>query len=191
VKCTLEEFFHGTHHHYRFTRHYLSGKKKNVILGVKIPAGSRPGTKMRYHGVGNERLDGTLEDVVIVLEQLPHQWFGRQKNDLILDVELPWTKTLDDEKKAELFVEGVDGERFEFVVDKSVTGSVVFPDAGMPIRQGGEIVGRGNLIVRCVDLLVYLHSRRVALNVIRYRWKITTPPVSKWNALKKAFYFDR
>jgi DnaJ-class molecular chaperone len=163
ITLTLEEFFHGTRHHYRFSRQLLSGKRKPVMLDVDIPPGCRPGTKILYPGVGHERIDGTLQDVIIVIEQIPHERFAREKCDLILDVELPWMKALEEEGKVDVFFEGLlEGESFEFVVDyqadKSLRGSYVFPGAGMPIRGGRRIVGRGDLIVRWVAWVISLPS---------------------------------
>jgi DnaJ C terminal domain len=157
IKLTLEDFFHGTRHRYRFTRYLLSGKRKTVILNVDIPPGCRPGTKIFYPGVGHERPDGTLQDVVIVIEQVPHERFGREKNDLVLDVDLLWMKTLEAEK-AEILLEGLNGESFEFVinypVDKSTRGRYVLSGGGMPIREGRSVVGRGDLIVRYIFFFV-------------------------------------
>jgi hypothetical protein len=153
IKLPLEDFFYGTRHQYRFTRHHLSGKLKPIVLDVKVPPGCRPGTKILYPGIGHERKDapGTFQDVVIVIEQIPHERFARERNDLVLDVELPWMKVLEEEC-AEAHLEGLDGEPLVFVIDppvkKSVRGKTVFPGAGMPIREGGKIVGRGDLVVK-------------------------------------------
>jgi len=94
-----------------------------------------------------------------VVEEAPHERFHRVKDDLIVDVKLPWAKPPRDEK-VEVSFEGLDGEVFEVAIDypagKTGGGGHVFPGAGMPVRRRGKVMGRGDLIVRCVSCLLSL-----------------------------------
>jgi DnaJ C terminal domain len=155
IQFTLEELFHGARHRYRLERHFLSGKRKNIVFDVDIPPGCRPGSKVLFHGVGDERADGTLQDVVFVIEEASHERFRRVKDDLIVDVKLQLPGSRRGEVGPRVALEGLNGEMLDFVIDYPtdrtlLNGRVVVPGAGMPVRRKGEIVGRGDLLVRWV-----------------------------------------
>jgi DnaJ family protein B protein 4 len=161
VKLTLEELFHGKHLRLRLTRYLLSNKKKHAILDIDVPPGCRPGTKIICPGIGHERKDGSLQDIVFVVDEVPHARFSRlQKNgdDLGMDVKLPWVKTLEKEK-GEVHFKGIDGKnmavKIDYPNDRHMEGTHVVVGAGMPIRQEGEGVvtrRRGDLVVRFVSM---------------------------------------
>ena len=152
ITFTLDELFHGARHRYRLKRHFLSGRRKNVVFDVDIPPGCHPGSKVIFRDAGNERTDGTLQDVVFVIEETPHERFRRVKDDLVMDVKLPWVKSLK-EDVTQLSLQGLDGE-LNLVIcypgNMATQGTYVVPAAGMPVRRHGKVVGRGALIVRYV-----------------------------------------
>lgn len=119
-------------------------------------------------GVGNERRDGTFQDIVFVVEEEPHSRFKRVDNDLYVTVQIPWQESTsrpyswssddsdlsgkhgrDSEEVA--FVRGLDGQEFALPIPRSLVegadGSRII-GAGMPIRSHGRVDGRGDLVVR-------------------------------------------
>jgi len=159
---TLEEIYQGKRFHFRLIRYELSGKKNIVPLNVIVPLGSRDGTKVIVSNIGNERKDGTRQDIVFLVKELKHKRFSRVRNDLLLDVRLPWVEGLN-EKEGEIHVEGIDGKVYPFLVNFSnyglLSGSTIIPNAGMHHPGGKE---RGRIIVR---------------------WEISSP-LSSWDAIK-------
>jgi hypothetical protein len=152
LKLTLHELFHGTNCTKRITRYLQSKKTKKVAIHVPIPPGCVEGTEIECIGVGNERKDGTYEDIIFVIEQIPHDLFRMEEGgDLVMDVHVPWVDSLKSEI-GELCLEGVDGEELcveiPYLANKATVGEHTIFGAGMPIRHGDRFVGRGNLIVR-------------------------------------------
>lgn len=150
LNMTLEEIYQGKTFHFRLIRYELSGKKNIVPLSVTVPLGSRNGTKMIVSNIGNERKDGTRQDIVFLVKVLKHKRFSRVHNDLLLKVRLPWVDSLN-EKEGEVHVEGIDGKVYTFLVnfcnDGLLSGATIIPNAGMHYL-GGKV--RGRIVVRFV-----------------------------------------
>lgn len=150
LKLTLEELYNGTHYTFDITRQLLSGETKEVRLELEVPPGCQTGTKIRCPKVGNECKDGSAQDVVFVVEEIAHKRFSRVKNDLVMDVSLPWVESLND-VDGELCIEGIDGREYQasirYSTDRVTTGKFRVVGGGMPFRKGGKVVGRGDLVV--------------------------------------------
>ena len=74
VEITLEEAFNGT------TR---TLQKDGQLLEVKVPAGARTGTRVRFAGQGATGIGrGQAGDLYLVVKVLPHQTFERDGDDL-------------------------------------------------------------------------------------------------------------
>ena len=150
LNVTLEEIYQGKRFRFRLIRYDLSGKKTIVPLDVTVPLGSRDGTKVIVSNIGSERKDGTRQDIVFLLKVLKHKRFSRVRNDLLLEVRLPWIDSLS-EKEGEVQVEGIDGKVYVFPVNFCnnglLSGTTMIPNAG-PHLPGGK--GRGRIIVRLV-----------------------------------------
>jgi len=167
VNMTLEEIYQGKTFHFRLIRYTLSGKKNMVPLQVTVPLGSRDGTEVIVMNVGNERKDGTRQDIVFLVKELKHQRFSRVHDDLLLAVRLPWVDSLE-EKEGEVRMNGIDGKEYAFLVNFCktglLTGTTIIPNAGMHSRAGDR---RGRIVVR---------------------WEISTP-LSSWDTIKQALKF--
>ena len=150
LNMTLEDIYQGKKFHFRLIRYELSGKKNVVPLDVTVPLGSRDGTKVIVSNIGNERKDGTRQDIVFLVKELKHKRFSRVRNDLLLDVRLPWVDGLNT-KEAEVQVEGIDGKVYPFLVyfhnNGLLSGTTIIPNAGMH-HSGGK--ARGRIVVRFV-----------------------------------------
>lgn len=112
-----------------------------------------------------------------------------------MDVRVPWAERLR-RQPGKLCFKGVDGADLAVRVDwkdmKALRGTSTVFGAGMPVVQGGKVVRRGNIIVRCVFRL-YLFSKFSDGGLAGVsRWEIVDSPVStKWNAFKTMLHFGK
>jgi DnaJ family protein B protein 4 len=151
LPLTLEELSEGTSHRYRITRHLLSGKK-NIVVDVDVAPGWKKGTKIRFAGAGNERQGKSPQDVVFIVEEVPHERFVRQGSSLVTRVEISLLEALIGEGR-KILVKGLNG----LDIEVNVPAGVIKPGeecrvtgAGMPIRKQGAITGRGDMIIMYV-----------------------------------------
>lgn len=166
LHLTLEDLYYGTAHYYSITRTLRSGKTETVKIDIHVSSGWHSGTEIRIPAVGNERKDGSFQDIVFIVEEEPHPRFTRLGDDLVVSVQVPWADAHPpsyvyppregSEKLAhddEVYVQGLDGEEFALSIPRTLVESADgtrIVGAGMPARKGGRIVGKGDLIVRCV-----------------------------------------
>jgi len=74
---------------------------------IKIPAGARDGARIRVPSRGEERsARGVASDLVVELRMLPHPYFRREGNDILLDVPIRFSEAV---KGAKIEVPTVDG----------------------------------------------------------------------------------
>ncbi|KAI0749735.1 hypothetical protein C8Q80DRAFT_643268 [Daedaleopsis nitida] len=107
LRLTLEDLYYGATHRYRITRtlsstrssesahkssrsHTPASKTQTVQIDVQVAPGWRTGTRIRVPAVGNQRADGSFQDIVFVVEEVPHARFERAGDDLVLSVHVPW-----------------------------------------------------------------------------------------------------
>jgi len=151
IALTLEELFTGKHCHIAITRRYVSGRSKNVAIEIDIPPGCRPGTRILSRNAGHEWKPNCLQDIVFIIEETPHDRFIRLFDDLIMEVRVPWVDSLKRQGGKVPFV-GIDGRnlvvQIDYPRDKNMKGRGIIQGAGMPIRLGGRMVGRGNMVVQ-------------------------------------------
>ncbi|KXN88621.1 Chaperone protein DnaJ 2 [Leucoagaricus sp. SymC.cos] len=151
LALTLEELLIGKHCSFSLSRNFNSGKRKTIVLDVDIPPGCREGMRILCRGVGHERKDGSRQDIAFIIEEIGHDHFSRAYDDLLLDVKIPWDDSLR-HQVADFVIDGLDGQNHSFRVDyprdRMLKGKSVIRGAGMPIRSGGKVIGRGNLFVQ-------------------------------------------
>jgi DnaJ-class molecular chaperone len=76
-------------------------------IKVKIPAGAQDGSKIRVAGKGEETAGpGGSGDLVIALRMIPHPYFRREGNDILLDVPIHYSEAV---KGAKIPVPTIDG----------------------------------------------------------------------------------
>ncbi|RDX57053.1 DnaJ-domain-containing protein [Lentinus brumalis] len=99
LPLTLEDLYFGAKHRYRVTRtlrtekssdSHPSPRTQTVQLDVHVSPGWRNGTRIRVPGVGNQRSDGSFQDIVFVVEEIAHPRFTRSGDDIVLPVRVPW-----------------------------------------------------------------------------------------------------
>ncbi|KAG6862506.1 hypothetical protein C0995_000054 [Termitomyces sp. Mi166 len=177
LPLTLEDLFNGKHCRFCLVRHSLSGRSKNVIIEIDVPSGCRSGTRILCRGVGNELPNGALQDVVFVIEETPHPHFSRIEDDLYLDINLPWTDSLA-QCPEKVKIKGIDGKEVVVSIDyarhRMLKGELYVRGAGMPIRDGGRVVGRSDLIIRYG--FRFLRPMPLFTSRLYCRWEIQPPP---------------
>lgn len=75
-------------------------------IKVKIPAGAQDGSKIRAAGKGEETAPGRSGDLVITLRMIPHPYFRREGNDILLDVPIHYSEAV---KGAKISIPTIDG----------------------------------------------------------------------------------
>lgn len=181
LPVSLEDLAFGAKHRYRITRtlnhaHSPGGAKTQTVqIDVHIAPGWRPSTRVRVQGVGNQRADGSFQDIVFVVEDAPHPRFRRDGDDLVVPVQVPWadkhrrrypraegTDAASDDTDEdaatgpldeEVYVRGLDGDEYAVAIPRTLVeaadGTRIY-GAGMPVREDGKVVGKGDLVIRCV-----------------------------------------
>ena len=151
LTLTLEELFSGKRCRFGIVRSYLTKKTKRVVIEIDIPPGCRPGTRILCRGVGHECRPGVFQDIAFVVEEAPHDHFVRLFDDLIMDVRLPCVDSLR-KRGSKVPFTGIDGKslavQIDYPRDQQFKGRIVIKGAGMPIRERGRVVGRGNVVVQ-------------------------------------------
>jgi len=149
LHLTLDDLYHARAHHYRITRTLRSGATESVKIPIPVDPAWRTGTRVIVPGMGNERTDGSFQDIVFVVEQEEHPRFARQGDDLVAAVQVPWEEHPPDADHA--YVLGMDGEEFALRIPRTLAegaDGTRIVGAGMPVIKGGRIVGKGDLLVR-------------------------------------------
>lgn len=182
LPLTLEELYHGVSQNYRITRTLRSGQTQSVKIHLRVSPSWQDGARVRVPGVGNERADGSFQDIVFVVEEQPHAAFARAGDDVLVSVQVPWadapprpysstSDATEDDADAfgeeAVYVRALGGREYSVPIPRSLVEAADgtrIVGAGMPVRKGGKLLGRGDLIIKCVYLhLVPTLDRRLTL----------------------------
>ena len=151
--------------HYRITRTLRSGSTQNVKIDVNVSPNWRDGQRIRVAGVGNEKKDGSYQDIVFVVELQSHPAFTREGDDLVVNVQVPWADphrrpyppsgadhgNSSTEEEDEVYLKALDGREYTVPIPRSLVegaDGTRIKGAGMPIRKHGKNVGMGDMIVK-------------------------------------------
>ena len=153
LKVSLEDLYNGSVKHLKVGRKLIDGTSEDRVLDVQIHPGWKGGTKIRFAKAGNELPPmGDAQDLVFVVEEKPHQVFKRDDNDLIANLKIPLVEALTGPPSGtkEKVLEMLDGRKlrvpFPAGVVKPGQQSRISGE-GMPIRKGGAMRTKGDLIV--------------------------------------------
>jgi DnaJ family protein B protein 4 len=151
LKVRLEDIASGTTKKLKVTRRLLNGEQVDKTLEIVIQPGFKPGTKFRFKGEGNEREGGEPQDLVFVLEELPHERFTRDDNNLITTEKLTLLQALTGNGTETRQILALDARRPSVNIPASVVqpnSQTRIPGYGMPIRKDGQVRQKGDLIVK-------------------------------------------
>ncbi|TNJ26351.1 Chaperone protein DnaJ subfamily B [Giardia muris] len=98
LELTLEELYFGCVKHRRVTRRIMladgSSEPKTEVLEIAVKQGWEEGTQIRFKDLGDEA-PGTLPaDIIFVVKELPHSFFKRKGDDLIVNCDVPLRNAL-------------------------------------------------------------------------------------------------
>jgi DnaJ family protein A protein 2 len=117
-------------------------KTERQVLEVLIERGMKEGQHVTFRGKGDQLPGQTPGDVVIVIEQLPHDFFQRRGSDLIIKREITLLESL---TGARFMIPHLDGRK---LLVSTVVGEVVAPDSvkevadeGMPVYGHPHVFG--------------------------------------------------
>ena len=129
-------------------------------LPIPVDPAWRAGTRVVVPGAGNERADGSFQDIVFVVELAPHPRFARQGDDLVAAVQVPWVDpppppgpphAAGHAEQDLAYVQGMDGEEYALPIPRTLAEAkegTRIVGAGMPVVKAGRLVGKGDLLVR-------------------------------------------
>ncbi len=104
-----------------------------------------------------------------------------------MEVRLPCVDSLR-KRGSKIPFTGIDGKsqvvQIDYPKDQQFKGRIVLKGAGMPIREHGRVVGRGNVVVQWV----FLHLSGHELNaILTRRWEILPRQTKIMHFLKRFF----
>ena len=155
LKVSLEDLYSGTVKHLKVGRRLLDGTTEDKVLEIRVHAGWKSGTKIRFPQSGNEQPDSQTQDLVFVVEEKPHETFKREGNDLTCNIGLSLVESLTGPpvgvQKFTKTVNMLDGRKLQVPVPLGIVKpgqETTIPEEGMPIRKEGSVKNKGDLIVK-------------------------------------------
>lgn len=148
LPLTLEELFTGTTKRMKIKRkvydHSGTMRQEERILEVQIRRGWKSGTKIKFAKEGDEKPNGTVQDVHFIVEEKPHPIFKRSGDNLITELNLTLVEALTGFSK---MITTIDGKHLKVtgVNPTQPNHEICYPSHGMPLSREPSV--RGNLIV--------------------------------------------
>nr|AGS09412.1 DnaJ family protein [Euglena gracilis] len=146
LKCSLTELFSGCQKRWKITKLLTdsTGRSMQVekILQIDIQPGWKQGTKVVFENEGDESPDRLPADYVFVVEEVPHESFTREGNDLRYRHKISLSQAL---SGFEMELKQLDGRMLMVKVAEVVSHKTqtIIPGEGMPHKSG-----RGNLLIQ-------------------------------------------
>lgn len=154
LNVTLNDLYNGKTKRLRINRKiFMSNNKyreESEIVSVDIKPGYKEGTKITFENKGDKYLNKNQEpgDIIFIIKQIPHDTYTRENNDLITTIEISLSDAKNGFKK---IIKDLKNENITINCSKGISNSgyiYKINDKGMPIRKSGEIVGKGNILVK-------------------------------------------
>ncbi|KTW27354.1 hypothetical protein T552_02334 [Pneumocystis carinii B80] len=148
LPLTLEELFTGTTKRMKIKRKVYGSsgtvRQEERFLEVQIKPGWKPGTKIKFAREGDEKPNGTVQDIHFIIEEKPHTMFRRSGDDLITEMNLTLVEALTGFLK---MITTIDGKHLKVTSANPIQPNheVCYPGHGMPLSKNPST--RGNLIV--------------------------------------------
>mmetsp|Transcript_8032 Transcript_8032/g.11860 ORF Transcript_8032/g.11860 Transcript_8032/m.11860 type:complete len:218 (+) Transcript_8032:4-657(+) len=148
VKCTLEELFFGCFKEVSYSRRVFNQDRRTTheettTKHLLIEPGCFQGHKIVLEGEGSDKMNCGRGNLVIEIEELPHNRFVRKGNDLYTKVTLSLLEAV---QSSSVFVETMDKKVLSISMDKCIDPNCTktIKGEGMPTLQSQK---RGDLHV--------------------------------------------
>lgn len=135
LPVTLEDLFSGTTKKLKIKRKTYDERtqKQSVedrILEVPIKKGLKPGSKIKFNGVGDQ-VEGGTQDLHFIVQEKAHPLYRREGDDLRHDVEITLKEALTGWQRT---VTTIDGKQFSVGASGPTASTYTdrFPEKGMP-----------------------------------------------------------
>lgn len=148
LPVTLEDLFSGTTKKMKIKRKTFdpaTGKQsvQDRILEVPIKKGLKPGSKIKFNGVGDQ-VEGGSQDLHFIVEEKEHPLFRREGDDIRHNVDIDLKEALTGWKKT---VKTIDGKQISVGASGPTGPQYIdrFPGLGMPKSKKPD--ERGDFVV--------------------------------------------
>lgn len=144
LPLSLEDLYSGTTKKMKIRRRLANGQSEERILNISVKPGWKAGTKITYPNEGDYQPDGSIQDVIFVVEEKPHPRFKRVDNNLEMDLRISFKEAMLGFSK---IVETLDGKKIKIENKSPISpGHVItYPGHGMPISKKPGT--KGDLII--------------------------------------------
>ena len=117
LPVTLEELFYGFEKKLNVSRVIEEEDgvltKSTVLLSVNGLPGWTSGAKIHFQGAGDKRFGSPAQDIDIIIELLPHDYFQREGDHLIINTKVPLYSALLGHTE---HIEGIDGKKINIPI---------------------------------------------------------------------------
>jgi len=150
IKLTLQELYTGLTKKLKVTRTIYDERgdqrQESNVIEVKIGAGWKTGMKITYPEAGDKHPRRPAQDLVFVIEEIPHEYFKREGDDLIYTAKISLAQALTGVK---LNIPMLGGRNTEVMIKDQIIQpgyTHIVYGGGMPNRkQPGAF---GNLVIK-------------------------------------------
>lgn len=149
LSLTLEELYFGATKYRRITRRVLNAEGSyepvSETVEIVVARGWRPGTQVRFSGMGDEAPNVIPADIVFVVQERPHARFTREGNDLVVECAISLKNALCGFSTE---VTTLDARRLHVDVNEVIAPNSlkVVHNEGMPLSK--DPTRFGNLLIR-------------------------------------------
>lgn len=134
LPVALRDLYTGTTKKLKIKHRGASGATESSIVEVTVKPGWKSGTKLTYKGKGDVQPDGSVQDIVFVIQEKPDPEFERDGNDVKMKLKVPFKDAMLGFSEV---ITTLDGKKLRVSQSRPVqAGQVIsFPERGMPISK--------------------------------------------------------
>lgn len=134
LPVALRDLFTGTTKRLKIRRRGASGQAESIIVEVNVKPGWKSGTRLTFKGKGDVQPDGSVQDIVFVVQEKPDPEFARDGDDLKIKVKLGFKEALTGFSR---IITTLDGKKLKVSQGRPVQPGQVFsfPERGMPVSK--------------------------------------------------------
>lgn len=152
ISISLADLYTGKTKTFKINRniYFPNGEIKNESenIVVEIKPGWKEGTKITFANKGDIYPNEESADIIFVIKQKPDEDFTRDDNNLIVTLDLPLVDALNGFNK---IIKDIEDNDLNIIERNGIPTSNyihIIKNKGMPIRKSGQVVGKGDLLVK-------------------------------------------